>query len=136
MQATSFAPTVGHITREALDRIYTLGLELHAVGRYEDAASAFRMFLLHVPAEERGYLALGRCHEALGEEMIALEIYEAAIGSALTSAHAHLARGRILLDLGQNEEADMAFDDAERAAQGEYDDFIETLIAFERGAQQ
>jgi tetratricopeptide (TPR) repeat protein len=136
MQATSFAPTVGRFTREALDRIYATGLELHGLGRYEDAASAFRIFVMHVPTEERGYLALGRCHEAMGEEAIALEIYEAAIGTATTSAHAHLARGHILLDFEQREEADEAFDDAERAALVEYDEFIGALIALERGAQQ
>jgi tetratricopeptide (TPR) repeat protein len=99
---------------------------------YREAASVFRIMLLSAPHDERGYVALGSCHEGLGQEEIALTIYETAIDTAATSALAHVARGRLLLGCDQRELAEEAFDEAERQAELEDNDYARALVALER----
>src|SRR5690242_8563786 len=93
------------VTKEALDALYATGRGLHDAERFTDAAAVFRVMILSAPEEERGYLALGSCHEGLGQEGIALEIYGAATVTLPHAPRCHLARARLLRAGGHDEEA-------------------------------
>ena len=134
MHAMTLAPAPAtRVTKQALEAVYSAGHDLHARGMYRQAAAVFRIMILSAPFDERGYIALGSCHEGLGEEEIALTIYETAIETAATSAHSHVARARLLAGCSQRELAEEAFDEAERQAEREDDDYVRTLLALERG---
>ena len=70
---------VSPVGRDALDALFATGQWLHSRQRYADASAVFRVIVLCAPDEERGYLALGACHEGLGQDSIALEIYGMAV---------------------------------------------------------
>ena len=90
--------------------------------------------VLCLPEEERGYLALGACHEGLGQEAIALEIYNMATLSAPSAPRCHVARARLLRRAGHDEHADAALDEAEAIAERENDEHLRALVACERKA--
>jgi tetratricopeptide (TPR) repeat protein len=125
--------TPGHVTTEALDALYNTGHWLHARERWRDAAAVFRMLVLCAPEDERGYLALGSCHEGLGQEAIALEIYAAATMTA-DAPRCHVARARLLRKNGFPDDAEEALDEAASIADALNDDHLRALVANERGA--
>ncbi len=49
----------GRVTRDALEGLYATGHWLYSRSRYRDASAVFRVMVLCLPDEERGYLALG-----------------------------------------------------------------------------
>ena len=79
----------GRVTIDALDGLYATGHWLYrSRARYMDASAVFRVMVLCLPDEERGYLALGACHEGLGQEAIALELYNMATLSVASAPRA------------------------------------------------
>ena len=127
---STYAP--GRVTRDALDGLYATGHWLYSRNRYSDAAAVFRVMVLCLPEEERGYLALGACHEGLGQEAIALEIYNMATLSAPAAPRCHVARARVLRRCGHDEHADAALEEATWIAERENDAHLLALIACER----
>lgn len=127
-----FAP--GRATREALEGLYATGHWLYSRARYVDASAVFRVVVLCLPDEERGYLALGACHEGLGQEAIALELYNMATLSTPFAPHCHLARARILRRLGREDHAEAALEEAEAIASSRNDRDLAERVAAERGA--
>ena len=89
--------------------------------------------MIHVaPHDERGWLALGACHEARAQHSIALELYGAAAEVAKAAPRCQLARARILRSRGQMLEASEAIDHAAVLAMKVNDEELQSLIEMER----
>lgn len=118
LPASTAVPTV--------EAIYATGHWLLEDEQFENAAKVFRVMLHAAPRDERGWLALGECHERIEQPRIALELYGAGSVVAAPSARCDLARARTLRALDRDDEADEAF---ERAAQLARDADDEDLVA-------
>ena len=117
----------------ALDALYATGHWLLSRERVGDAASVFRGMAVLAPEDERVWLALGACHEALKQTVLALDMY--ATGQALCrpAVRSRLARARLLAQLGRDEEATVARESAEDVAEAVGDDDLVALASAERG---
>jgi tetratricopeptide (TPR) repeat protein len=122
----------GRATKHALEGLYATGHWLHSRARYRDASAVFRVIVLCLPDEERGYLALGACHEGLGQDAIALELYNMATLSIPAAPRCHVARAKILRRSGMEEHADAALEEAERIALEQGDEHLIALVASAR----
>jgi tetratricopeptide (TPR) repeat protein len=107
--------------RQALESVYAVGHWLLSQERFRDAATVFRLMMRTAPTDERGWLALGTCHEKLGQTDVALELYGGGAVAAEPSVLCHLARFRTLWDQDRMDEADEAIDAARMLAE-EVDD--------------
>lgn len=116
----------------ALEALYATGHWLYSRDRFAHAQSVFRAMLHIAPEDERGWLGLAACHEALDQEDIALEIYLGAAASAV-APRCELARARILRRRGLEVEAHRAVEQAARIAEHQRDDELRELVAAERG---
>jgi len=114
---------------DTIEKIYGLGFWLHARGRYADAALAFRTMLRTAPTDERGWLALGACHEKIEQPRVALQLYDWGARVARDSTRCHLARARLFARLDRPSDAAEAADAALRVAEEKGDD---DLVAFVR----
>lgn len=115
--------------KNGIEALYAMGHWLLEQGNVRDAASILRTMVQVAPSDERGWLALGVCHEQVDQPEIALEMY--GVGSALSaSARCQLARARLLRASGEQEEALEAY---AAAAEATSDDELLELIACERG---
>jgi Flp pilus assembly protein TadD len=135
MQALTMTPSFHDASRaRALDALYATGHWLLSRDRVTDAASVFRGMAVLAPADERAWLALGACHEALRQTSLALDMY--GTGQALSSpaVRSRLARARLLAELGRDEEATDARESALEAAEVAGDDELVALASAERGA--
>ncbi len=122
---------VSPVGRGALDALFATGQWLCSRQRYKDASAVFRVVVLCAPDEERGYLALGACHEGLGQDAIALEIYGMAV-LALPAPRCHVARARVLRRAGKPDDAEEALDEAEGIAEAQGDDDLRALVKTQR----
>jgi tetratricopeptide (TPR) repeat protein len=131
----SFTPASPEATRaRALDALYATGHWLLSRERFRDAASLFRGMAMLAPDDERPWLALGACHEALKQAQLALDMYAA--GQTLTrpAVRSRLARARVLTQLGRDDEAFDARESAGEVAETFGDDGLIALVSAERGA--
>ncbi len=90
-----------------LEALYAVAYTFLENERTEDATKAFRVMVRVAPTDERAWLGLGACHEKLGQEGIASELYGA--GSLVTqpkSARCLVALARILRQAGDDVSAD------------------------------
>jgi tetratricopeptide (TPR) repeat protein len=115
----------------AIEALYATGHWLYSQDRFAHAQSVFRAMIHIAPHDERGWLALGACHEAIDQHDIALELYTTAVGVA-TAPRCELARARILRMRGLNGEARRALEQAARIAEHTRDDELRRLVAAER----
>jgi tetratricopeptide (TPR) repeat protein len=129
MRGTIVTPTV---SANAIEGLYATGHWLYSQQRMEHARSVFRAMIHIAPHDERGWLALGACHEAQEQHDIALELYGAAIATAPVAPRCEVARARILRLRGKEDEALDALDEAARLADELRDDELRTLVAAER----
>ncbi len=115
----------------AIEALYATGHWLYSQLHFDRAVSVFRAMIHIAPHDERGWLALGACHESQDQHDIALELY----GAAATMAHAAplcaLARARILRARGHEAEANEAIALAARIADELHDDELRGLVASE-----
>lgn len=117
----------------AIEALYATARWLLDEGRPTDAIHVFRAMLVAAPIDERAWLGLGACHEALGQASIALDLY--AYGTATCGGvRCHVARARVLRALGRDDEADAAVDAADFALSSSSDEAEHALVAFERRA--
>jgi hypothetical protein len=72
--ALTNAPSPAKHAKE-MDALYYVGHQLLTGGRARDAAVVFRGMLVTDPADERGWVGLGGCHEALDQPDLAREMY-------------------------------------------------------------
>jgi tetratricopeptide (TPR) repeat protein len=99
-----------------VEALYATGHRLLSRDRFADAACVYRVMLTYVPQDERGWLALGACHEGLGQIDLALQLYAAGRALARGGGRCDLARSRLFRVLGKIEEAEAAMLRARRRA--------------------
>jgi Flp pilus assembly protein TadD len=118
--------------RRAADALYATGHLLLEQQKPAHASGVFRAMALLAPTDERAWLGLGACHEAIDQIMIALEMYGTGRMLARAAVRCELARARLLTKLGRDEDADDARTRAEELAEAENDETLRTLVANER----
>ncbi|HEX8794712.1 MAG TPA: hypothetical protein VF765_27385 [Polyangiaceae bacterium] len=116
----------------AIDALYATGHWLYSQLRIEQAIPVFRAMIHIAPEDERGWLALGACHETQGQSEVALELYGAGTAVAPVAPRCELARARILFARGMNREAEAALAEASRIAEETRDAELRALVAIER----
>jgi tetratricopeptide (TPR) repeat protein len=116
----------------AIEALYATGHWLYSQTRYSHAQSVFRALIHIAPEDERGWLALGACHEALDQQDIAMELYAAAGSVVPTAPRCELARARIFRRRGLAREARESIEEAARIADELRDDELRRLVASER----
>lgn len=89
----------------AIEALYATGHWLFTNRRYADAAKVFRAMALAQASDERSWLALGACHEAIGQHRIAIELYVVAAVAAAPAIRCEIARARALRVFGREDEA-------------------------------
>jgi tetratricopeptide (TPR) repeat protein len=124
--------TASTVAPPTVEAIYATGHWLLQEERFAQAASVFRVMLLAAPADERGWLALGQCHEGAGHLRIALEMYGTGAMVGTSPVRCLLARARVLRALDRDAEADQAIETAEAAAEQNED--LLALVEREKGA--
>jgi cytochrome c-type biogenesis protein CcmH/NrfG len=80
---------------QACESLYASGHSLLEQGRVDDASVLFRTMLLADAADERGWLALGACHERMQQVVMAEELYSAGAQIARNKTRCLLAAARI-----------------------------------------
>jgi hypothetical protein len=115
----------------AIEAIYATGYELLSRDRFSTAACVFRAMLTCAPHDERGFIALGACHEGMGQHHIALQLYAAGRALSRGGARCDLARARLLRATGQLEQAEEAMNRARRRAETIGDPELLTLVSAE-----
>lgn len=122
-------------TKSTADALYCLGYWLLDQQRYEDAKHVFRSMLLVAPTDDRGWLALGACHEASQELDKAARLYALARQACTTSIRSVVALGRILRKLDRDAEADEVYAEAAELVSDTDDmDLAVTIRTEARGA--
>jgi Flp pilus assembly protein TadD len=114
-----------------VEALYATAHWLLSEGRPADAACVLRAMALVAPTDDRSWLALGACHEALGQPEVALQMYGTGRVLAHASVRCDLARARILRTKGRDDEADLAIESATRAAEAARDDALLDLALAE-----
>lgn len=119
----------------AIEALYATGHWLFTSARHADAAKVFRAMTLACPSDERGWLALGACHEAIGQHRIAIELYTVASLAAAPAIRCTIARGRALRSTGRDDDAADAFALARDAAMEEDERALVGVASAELAAQ-
>lgn len=115
----------------AIEALYATGHWLYSQLRIDHAISVFRAMIHIAPNDERGWLALGACHESKDQHDIALELYAAAAAMTHAAPRCELARARLLRARGREAEANEAIAQAARIAEELHDDELRALVASE-----
>jgi hypothetical protein len=111
-----------------IEAIYATAHWLLGEDRPDEAARVLHVMLKFRPHDERGWLALGACHERLAQPRTALELYGTGTVAAAPSPRLLVARSRVLRTLGRDGDADAALDEAARAAELVGDEPLMQLI--------
>jgi cytochrome c-type biogenesis protein CcmH/NrfG len=100
---------------EACESLYAVGHSLLEKGRVDDASVLFRTMLVANAKDERGWLALGTCHERVNQAVMAEELYAAGAHIAEQKTRCLLALARLFAQ--QNDgRAEGLLEQAERFA--------------------
>ncbi len=118
--------------RRAVEALYATGHWLYSQQRLAHALVVFRALIHLAPEDERGWLAVGACHEAHGQHDIALRLYDSARSVAPAAPRCEIARSRILRARGLEDAARDAIEEAARIAEEMHDEDLQTLVAAER----
>jgi tetratricopeptide (TPR) repeat protein len=118
---------------QAIEALYATGYSLHEQGRAADALLVFRAMITIVPRDERGWVALGDCHELLGQHTTALDLYTLGCIAAAPAPRCELARARLLRADDRDDEASVALERAIDAAQRIDDNALVELAQREQG---
>jgi Flp pilus assembly protein TadD len=130
---SSTSPGSPDATRvRALDALYATGHWLLSRDRVHDAASVFRGMAVLAPDDERPWLALGACHEALKQSQLAIDMYSTGQTLSRPAVRSRIARARVLVQLGRDDEAEGVLASAEEAAERFGDDGLIALVSAER----
>jgi len=127
---TSFTGPVDE--KRGIEALYATGHWLLTQDRPADGASVFRAMALLAPKDERSWLALGACHEALGQPGLAIKMYGTGRVLARPSVRCDLARARLLRAEEKEDEADAALAEAQAAAEMLDDEALIALVLAER----
>lgn len=115
---------------DACNALYAAGHHMLERDRIDDAAVLFRTMLLADAEDERGWLALGACHERLEQDAMAEELYSAGAQIARTRVRCLLAVARLFRRL-EDDRADEALEAASELASTTDE---EELVELERRA--
>jgi Flp pilus assembly protein TadD len=115
----------------AVEAMYAIGHRLLAHGRFAEAACVYRTMSACAPRDERGWLALGACHEGLGQPDVALQLYAAGRALSGRGGRCDLARARLFRARGDVEQADEAMLRARHRAMETEDDELLALFRAE-----
>lgn len=121
------------MSSQVIEALYATGHWLLSNGRHADAAEVLRTMTIARPEDERGWLALGACHEAIGQARIAIELYRIARTAASPAVRSTIACGRALRAFS-TADADDAFDDAYELARASDQAELAELALAERRA--
>src|SRR5262245_11147725 len=116
----------------AVEVLYRCGFSLHANAQYEEASAVFRVMLRVAPTDERGWVALGDCHEKLGQRHVALELYSAGTIAAAPAPRCHLSQFRTLYDQNRMTDAECAYERALQIATSTEDELLISTVQNER----
>ncbi len=117
--------------QHAIETLYATGKWLLDEGKSIQAADVFRVMMLVAPGDERSWLGIGACHEALLQAELAIDLYEKGEAAA-QSGKCSIARARVFRMLGRDADADAALEAAEGIADAIDDDDLRALLAHER----
>jgi hypothetical protein len=115
-----------------VEALYAAGHWLLSGGRHVDAAKVLHVMVLAQaktpgpPRDERGWLALGACHEGLGQPDVALELYRIGMLVEAPAVRCALARARLLHARGGHD-VEQAFELAYELASEAGDDELASL---------
>ena len=118
-------------SEQSVEALYATGHWLLSANRFADAAIVFRLMAVTSPADERGWLALGTCHEGIGQHKIATSLYEIAVAVAAPALRCTIARARSLRALGHDDEATQALEEVRDVASDRGDDDILAMVEHE-----
>src|SRR5579859_1614090 len=130
--STRVVATAPEPRRNTIEAIYATAHWLLARDRISEAATVLQALIHVAPHDERGWLALGECHERIEQPLVALQLYGA--GSVITrstglpSARCEVARARVLRALGRDDESAEALERATVALEASDDDGLATLV--------
>jgi len=117
----------------AIEAMYATGHGLLAQEQFSSAACVFRAMLTFAPHDERGWIALGACHEALEQHFVALQLYAAGRTLSRGGARCDLARSRLFRAMGNLEQAEEAMIRARRRAESTGDHELLRLVSAAEG---
>ena len=118
----------------SVEVLYATGHWLFTQDRFSDAAAVFRVMLHAAPQDERPWLALGECHEAISQLNLAAELYATGTIAAAPAPRCALARARVLRKLDRTAEADDAFEKALELAEDAGEVNLAALVRRDAGA--
>jgi tetratricopeptide (TPR) repeat protein len=118
--------------KRGIEGLYATGHWLLSESNPADAASVFRAMALLAPEDERSWLGLGACHEALGQPDLALKMYGTGRVLARPTVRCDIARARVLYAVGRDDEAQAALEQAAEVAEALDDETLIELVRLER----
>ncbi|MCA9600034.1 MAG: hypothetical protein KC776_42315 [Myxococcales bacterium] len=113
------------------ERVYATAFEALERGEAQQAERFFGLLALLSPRDERAWVGLAISRENRGDWPMAAAMYLFGTAFAPGSVWCHLGRARALRQLGQDAEAEVAFDEA---LDNTDDEAFEALIESERRA--
>lgn len=119
----------------ALEGIYAVGYDLIEQESWSVASDVFRAMVLLAPSDERGWLALGTCHENLSQRDTAIELYSLGMLATPKGVRCRLALSRALTERGDHLHAESVLDAAEAVAEASDDETLIRLVKKERGGR-
>lgn len=114
-------------TARRTEALYTLAHRKLGEQRYVDAAALLRLMLHVAPTDERAWLALGLCHERLGQLGTASELYATGVLAARPTGRCALACARVLERQGRSDEAGELYEHAIEAFETRGEDDLARL---------
>lgn len=118
---------------QSVEALYATGHWLLGAERFADAAIVFRTMTLAAPDDERAWLALGTCHEGIGQLKIAASLYEIAGAVAAPAIRCTIARARVLRSMGRDDEAQDLLEQARDHALQQSDEGLASIAEHELG---
>jgi len=116
------------------DTLYGVGHWLLEQSRHDEAKHVFRTMLAVAATDERGWLALGACHEGTQELDKAARLYALAPAACGTAIRCLIALARVLRQLERDADADHTYERAANLAEDAADDALMSIIAAERSS--
>ena len=114
------------------DGLYSIGFSMLEADRWKDAADVFRAMVLTAPRDERSWVALGKCHEELGQADVAVELYSLGTLCIPDGVRCRIALSRALRERGDDLNAESVMDAAAALAADSDDDDLRRLTDAER----
>lgn len=111
--------------QQVCNSLYAAGHLLLDRERVEDAAVLFRTMLVADAEDERGWLALGTCHERLEQDEMAEELYGAGVQIARRKVRCLVAAARLFAKRGDDRVGEVLDIAADLASSDEEEELVE-----------